>query len=102
MGKVIHRGRDGQGATRKYYRKRDGSLALVIEIEADVFEFSRLVIIRDRTILDGFEDALKRARAALRASLVVGDADEALAVFEADTDAALAFLREGLGEEPQS
>ncbi len=106
MGKVIHRGRDGQGGLRKYYRKKAGSLALTIEIEPNVIEFGRLVIIRDRTILDGFEDALKRARAALRASLVVGDADEAVAVFEADTDAALALLREGLGDasrdEPQS
>ena len=73
MGKVIHRGRDGQGGLRKYYRKKDGSLALTIEIEPNVIEFGRLVIIRDGTILDGFEDALKRARAALRASLVVGD-----------------------------
>ena len=44
MGKVIHRRRDGQGATRKYYRKKDGSLALAIEIAPGVIEFGRLVV----------------------------------------------------------
>jgi hypothetical protein len=32
MGKVIHHRRDGQGATRKYYKENDGSLALAVEI----------------------------------------------------------------------
>jgi hypothetical protein len=96
-GRVIYRRHDGQGV-RKYYRKHDGSWVLARELQPGVIEFGRLVIIRDRTILDGFEDALNRARAALRAGLVAGDADEALAVFEANTDAALALLRESLGE----
>ena len=73
MGKVIHRGRDGQGATRKYYRKKDGSLALAIEIAPDVIEFGKLITVRDRTILDAFEDALRRSRAALRAGIEAGD-----------------------------
>ena len=61
-------------------------------------EFGGLVIIRDRTILDAFGDALRRSRAALRAGIDAGNADEALAAFEAATGAALALLREGLGE----
>ena len=105
-GKVIYRGRDGQGGLRKYYRKKDGSLALTIEIEPNVIEFGRLVIIRDRTILDGFEDALRRARAALRAGLVAGDQMRPSRSSRPTTDAALALLREGLGDasrdEPQS
>jgi hypothetical protein len=102
---ILHR-RDGQGATRKYYKKKDGSLALVIEIETDVFEFGRLVAVPDRTVLDAYEDALGRARAALRAGVEAGDTFIALAVFEAAVDAATALLREGLDdasrEEPQS
>jgi hypothetical protein len=95
MGKVIYRRRGGQGATRKYYRKKDGSLALVIEIETDVFEFSRLVAVPDRTILDAYEDALRRARAALRTGVEAGDTLIAVA-FEAAVDAALGLLREAL------
>lgn len=98
MGKVIHRGRDGQGAARKYYRKKDGSLALVIEIGAGVFEFGRLVAVPDRTILDAYEDALRRACAALRAGIDAGDTDKALAAFEAAAGAAQALLREGWDE----
>ena len=70
-----HRAADGQGATRKYYRKKDGSLAVAIEIGAGVFEFGRLVPVPDRTILDAYEDALGRARAALRAGIDAGDTD---------------------------
>ena len=106
VGKVIHRGRDGQGATRKYYRKKDGSLAVVIEIEAAVFEFGKLIAVPDRTIINAFEDALRRSRAALRTGVEAGDTLMALAVFEAAVDAALGLLREGLDdasrEEPQS
>jgi hypothetical protein len=95
-GKVIVRRRDGQGATRKYYRKKDGSLALVIEIGAGVFEFGRLVLIPSRTVLDAYEDALGRARAVLRAGIEAGDAQNALAIFEAAVDLALEALREAL------
>ena len=45
--------------------------------------------------LDGYQDAIRRARAALRAGITAGDTDNALAAFEAAQDAALALLREG-------
>ena len=104
MGKVIHRGRDGQGATRKYYRKKDSSLALAIEIAPGVIEFGKLIAVPDRTIVDAYEDAIGRSRAALRTGVEAGDTLIALAVFEAAVDAALALLREGLdaSREPQS
>ena len=92
---ILHR-RDGQGATSKYYKKRDGSFAVAIEIAPDVIEFGRLIAVPDRTVLDAYEDALGRARAALRAGVEAGDTLIALAVFEAAVDAALALLREGL------
>ena len=92
-GKTSVSRRDGQGA-RKYYKKRDGSFAVVIEIATGVFEFGRLIAIPDRTILDGYEDALGRARARLRAGIAAGDTDNALAAFGAAQDAALALLRE--------
>ena len=98
MGKVIHRGRDGQGGLRKYYRKKDGSLALTIEIEPNVIEFGKLIAVPDRTIIDAFEDALRRSRAALRTGVEAGDTLIALAVFEVAVDAALTLLREGLSE----
>ena len=104
MGKVIHRRRDGQGATRKYYRRKDGSLALAIEIAPGVIEFGRLVVVPRRTIIDAFEDALGQARAALRTGVEAGDTLIALAVFEAAQDAAVTLLREGwdAAREPQS
>ena len=85
-------------ATRKYYRKKDGSLAVVIEVGAGVFEFGRFVAVPDRTILDAYEDALRRACAALRAGIDAGDTDKALAAFEAAAGAAQALLREGWDE----
>ena len=54
----------------------------------------KLVVVPGRTILDAYEDALGRARAALRAGLDAGDTHNALAAFEATQDAALALLRE--------
>ena len=83
MGKVIHLRRDGQGATRKYYKKNDGSLALAVEIAPNAIEFGQLIVVPHRSILDAFEDALGRARGALRAGLEAGDTLIALAAFEA-------------------
>ena len=86
---------DGQGALRKRrYKKKDGSLAIVVELQPNVFEFGRLVLLPRRTVLDGYQDAIGRARAALKAGITAGDADNALAAFEAAQDAALALLRE--------
>ena len=82
-------------ATRKYYRKKDGSLALAVEIAPGVIEFGKLIPVPDRTIIDAFEDALGRARAALRTGVEAGDTLIALAVFEAAQDEALTLLREG-------
>jgi hypothetical protein len=100
--KVIHRRRDGQGATRKYYLKRDGSLALAVEIAPNVVEFGRLVAVPDRTPPDHYEDALWVARKALKTGLAAGEVDEALAIFEAALDAAFGVLREALREALQS
>ena len=57
-------------------------------------EFGRLVVVPSRTVLDGYQDAIGRACAALRAGIAAGDTDNALAAFEAAQDAALALLRE--------
>ena len=93
---ILHR-RDQQGGVRKYYKKRDGSFAVAIEIAPDVFEFGKLIAVPDRTVLDAYEDALGH-RAALRTGVEAGDTLIALAVFEAAVDAALALPREGLSE----
>lgn len=93
--KGIVRRRDGQGA-RKYYRKRDGSWALAIELQPGVIEFGRLVLVPDKTALDAYESAVGRARKALRTVLDAGDGDNALAIFQAAVDAAFEALREAL------
>jgi predicted RNase H-like HicB family nuclease len=93
--KVIPHRSDGQGA-RKRYRKRDGSWVIAVELEPGVIEFGRLIAVRDRDVFDAYEDALARARAALRTGVDAGDAHNALAAFEATVDAALALLREAL------
>jgi hypothetical protein len=93
-GKFIVRRRDGQGATRKYYRKKDGTFAVAYEIAPNVVEFGRLIGIPDKTAIDVYESALWRARAALRAGIEADDAQNALAIFEAAVDAAFELLRE--------
>jgi hypothetical protein len=88
-------GRDAQSA-RKRHRKRDGSWVIAISIAPNVIEFGKLVVVPDRTILDAYEDALGRARAALRAGIEAGDIDNAIAIFEASVNAAFELLREAL------
>ena len=83
----------GQDA-RKIYRKSDGTFAVAVETAPNVIEFGRLVLVPDRTALDVYEDALWRARKALKTGLGAGDVDEALAIFEAALDAAFEVLRE--------
>jgi hypothetical protein len=83
----------GQDA-RKIYRKSNGTFAVAVEIAPNVIEFGRLVLVPDRTALDVYEDALRRARKALKTGLGASDVDAALAIFEAALDAAFEVLRE--------
>ena len=53
------------------------SFAVAVEIAPNVIEFGRLVLVPDRTALDVYEDALWRARKALKTGLGAGDVDEA-------------------------
>ena len=59
----------GVQSARKRYRKRDGSWVIAISIAPNVIEFGKFIAVPDRTVLDAYEDALGRARAALRAGV---------------------------------
>ena len=62
--------------SRKYLRRRDGSLMLAVEETPNVFTLGKLVIIPSPSAIDRFEDAFMKARKTLQDGLDAGVADE--------------------------